>query len=987
MSSDIRSQLRLHNPLTIRTTYNRPNLFFSVHLAHGIAQDFTRELVGDDKVSTIVYCPTRGECETIALHLQKIGINARAYHAALSTEVRAAVHADFIHDRVRVVVATVAFGMGIDHAETRKVINYGLVKNLESLVQMTGRAGRDGAEAKCSLFYSPKDYALLGFWKGSGNKFEKMKNDGSNGDGGGTSTQGGAVVAQTSAIATLHSTRVSIMFDTIKAYVNDSRCRRVMILEYFGQFCCSTYMRVLVVITSNYGITLNMFFVCVCVCVCVRVCFCVCDVFLGEDWRATALPPDRAIKGVVDSEGCCRHCDNCLMALAHKEAVSVARQPGAIMSYAQRHLQTQPVGKDIPPSHISAFCLAVHETGEKNGLTFLVQFCHGSKAENVTRRIAWGRVKNLASSVAYGSLKCESVKYLTALGRFLIHQGVLHQVYKGEFKIVHLGDNGKQVMKEHNMSVSASEDTARIAAGYQWPWTGGAEVLLSPELRQEVLEKRSKETQANMTCVSHIASVNRFAPTALYTTKKNLITASQFSSREPLEQQLFDSLVNLRFSLAKARGVPPYSLFSLPELESFASGRPTSLEALATFPGVSMAKTSIAGGGRDMVQLIATFCKDKGLETDIVMMPPQTDVKMGTHTRIAGRDNTVPYSSFLTRFRQHVERSAHIHNNMVMSEPCSWHSFTGGSITPVDVWRSSNAATEVKDKSGTRLKRYNVWDALLVDAVFVGSASSVADKSSSTKHPFNLEQIASTMELQVATLLGHCAGMIEEGVAYEWGRFNIPDAVVDAVQSAAVRAQVMAGVEVDDDLNNVGLWLGVPRLHYIKPLLPPEFDFAIIRLVLTHLKRIFGPTGPPQIVNTASCGHTSTAMDGDKVILLHKTITSGRGCTDRAESKPNTALALTSNFDKYKRKPTEGKVAVGLIQRTHENSLQKQCTLISASLKRSACNAELPTPPAERNGISATAEKRQCVAATNLQDTNIIEPPTIRKRSCFLGKV
>jgi len=73
VSSDIRTQLQLRNPLTVRTTYNRPNLFFSVKMAQGMTRDFTRELVGDDKVSCIVYVPTKAECETVAAHLQKIG--------------------------------------------------------------------------------------------------------------------------------------------------------------------------------------------------------------------------------------------------------------------------------------------------------------------------------------------------------------------------------------------------------------------------------------------------------------------------------------------------------------------------------------------------------------------------------------------------------------------------------------------------------------------------------------------------------------------------------------------------------------------------------------------------------------------------------------------------------------------------------------------------------------------------------------------------
>ena len=132
-------------------------------MATTIAKDFTRQLVGDDKVSCIIYAQTKVDTEKIASHLKSIGIHAHAYHAGLGANERSYVHQGFVHDRIRVVVATVAFGMGIDNAEVRKVINWGLVKNLESLVQMQGRAGRDGQPAECVMIYSKADYGRSSF--------------------------------------------------------------------------------------------------------------------------------------------------------------------------------------------------------------------------------------------------------------------------------------------------------------------------------------------------------------------------------------------------------------------------------------------------------------------------------------------------------------------------------------------------------------------------------------------------------------------------------------------------------------------------------------------------------------------------------------------------------------------------------------------------------------------------------------------------------
>jgi hypothetical protein len=708
---------------------------------------------------------------------------------------------------------------------------------------------------------------------------------------------------------------------------------------------------------------------------------------LGEDWRATASPPHLAVKGVVDFDGCCRHCDNCLMALAHQEAVSASNQPGASLSSKHLQLRSQPVGRDIPPSHVSAFCLAVHETGEKNGLAFLVQFCRGSKAEKVTQRISRGRVTNLANSIAYGSLKEESINYLTALGRFFIQQGVLQQVYIDEFKIVHLGENGKRVMKEMNMSVDATHDAARILAGYKWPWIGGADICLPPDLRQEVLNKRSRfSTQLNKkkNNFSDIATyTSSTAATTLSATSKHFVRTSKFPSRTPLEQQLLDSLLSLRAFLAKTRGVPTYSVFSLLELEAFASVRPTSLENLASVPGVTNAKASIAGGGQDVVELITKFCQEKGIDTNVVQKAPHTNGLSGAdQIKLADvMDNTVPYSSFLSLFQQRIAVSAYVHyQTLVVSTPCSWHSFTNNHITPVYVYRAPTAVIEVYDKNGKSLKRYKAWEELQMIPASASAPSCVFPSSCSSKlaceadvlhakfeHTLApLEHVADAMNVQVTTLLGYCSEMMENGAAYPWSRFNIPDVVVDAVQRAAEKSMRVDGAGVVANANNVDLWKGVSQLRHIKPLLPPEFDVSLIRLVLAHLKRVYGTAGPAVQHARATTAQTCNATHSRKINVLdaehkslYKNITSMDSCfADTAKKEVKNASASTNKFEKYKRKPTiSAPITTARSERCQESP--RRATHVH-SLKRNAAAAEIVAVDDTSHAHATHAEKRSC---------------------------
>lgn len=163
VKEDIKKILRLENPFEITTGFDRPNLFFGVIKSSSKDEkliDLIRER-GDR--SGIVYCATRKNVESVCELLCDNGFLATRYHAGLDEYERRKNQEDFVFDRKNIMVATNAFGMGIDKSNVTYVIHYNMPKNIESYYQEAGRAGRDGGEADCILLYSPKDVRLNRF--------------------------------------------------------------------------------------------------------------------------------------------------------------------------------------------------------------------------------------------------------------------------------------------------------------------------------------------------------------------------------------------------------------------------------------------------------------------------------------------------------------------------------------------------------------------------------------------------------------------------------------------------------------------------------------------------------------------------------------------------------------------------------------------------------------------------------------------------------
>ena len=201
---DIKKNLGILDAQDFKSSFNRPNLYYEVRpKTKNVDRDIIRFIKMNAGKSGIIYCLSRKKVEELAEILRANDIPAAAYHAGMESAVRTQTQDDFLMEKIDVIVATIAFGMGIDKPDVRYVIHYDIPKSLEGYYQETGRAGRDGGEGQCIAFYSSKDLQ----------KLEKF-------------LEGKPIAEQDIGRQLLQETT---------AYCESSVCRRKMLLHYFGE--------------------------------------------------------------------------------------------------------------------------------------------------------------------------------------------------------------------------------------------------------------------------------------------------------------------------------------------------------------------------------------------------------------------------------------------------------------------------------------------------------------------------------------------------------------------------------------------------------------------------------------------------------------------------------------------------------------------------------------------------------------------------------
>ncbi|MEM1026993.1 MAG: DNA helicase RecQ [Planctomycetota bacterium] len=415
VADDIVRQLHMRNPAVHRGGFERENLTYAVRPKQQVVEQILADLRSNPDDEGIVYCQSRAKCEQLAEKLQANGIAALPYHAGLSPEVREKNQHEFIYGDARVVVATIAFGMGVDKPDVRFVVHADLPKNLESYYQETGRAGRDGLPARCVLFYSGGDRSKVEFFINQKPDEDERK----------------------------HATE---QLDEMVRYCHATGCRTQVVLEHFGE----------------------------------------------------SLSDERL------ASGGCGHCDNCLNPPKLSDITTDARK---LLS-------------------------AVARTGQRFGLSHVIDVLRGSASEKVTSR-------EHDKLTVHGIGKDQPTGHWRAVAEHLIQQDFLAQT-SDEFRTVSLTPQSKPLLR--------GEVTVEMAV--------------------------SRATKARAFVKSGAGGRNR--------------TGGVDDAQ--IDHDLFETLRRLRKELAAEQGVPPYVVFGDAALRQMAAYQPTTDAEFLAISGVGRTK-------------------------------------------------------------------------------------------------------------------------------------------------------------------------------------------------------------------------------------------------------------------------------------------------------------------------------------------------------------------------------------------------------------
>lgn len=202
--ADIQQQLNLNQPYVFKGSFDRPNIRYNLLAKYKAFDQLLTYVKGQDG-SGIVYCNSRAKVDELSVKLANQGINCAGYHAGLEPQIRDKIQRDFIEDNIDVIVATVAFGMGINKSNVRFVVHFDLPRSIESYYQETGRAGRDGMPAEALLLFDEKDAARIRQWITMGDNQQR------------------------------HEIELQ-KFAAMEAFADAQTCRRQVLLNYFSEY-------------------------------------------------------------------------------------------------------------------------------------------------------------------------------------------------------------------------------------------------------------------------------------------------------------------------------------------------------------------------------------------------------------------------------------------------------------------------------------------------------------------------------------------------------------------------------------------------------------------------------------------------------------------------------------------------------------------------------------------------------------------------------